>query len=1702
MGRSDGEPGSGDDEHALGERFRRRTQLKSGMGIETWLGADRDGRDVVIRSAPLRVIPAAARKWLEIEVECLNQITRPEAVARGAGPMTLGVEGDELLLVRAFVAGPTLAELLRGSPPSPSLSIDDLIAIGIGVARALEDAHACGVVHGDVKPSNIVLAGPPDRRSPVLIDFGLARHGFVGDGLEALPLDGIRYLAPEQSGLLQRGVDARADLYALGLVLHEAATGRPPFDGRDVPRLLHQQLTAAPPPLPATAPRALGGIVARLLRKDPRDRYQTAGGVRADLEELAGALSRGDADPDLVVGASDPRGSLTEPAFTGRADELQALERALDEARTGRGGLALLEGESGVGKTWLLEELSRRAGLRPVWVLHGQAAAQVAQRPFQVLSGVAREIAAGAGPAGSERARRLTDGAGSVSRAIVDALPALAGLFEAAAVGGEGAGAAEPPGTEAADAAEAGAAIPEPKAEERILYALSALLDSLGSADEPALILLDDAQWADAQTLRLLERWSARSPAGRHALVALAVRTEEAAAGHPVRNLRPGSHVRLGRFSPAEAREQVVSMAGQLPGRVVDLVLEHAAGVPFLVTAGLHGLVESGAVAPSPDGWRVADDALAELRVSGWLADLLVGRIARLPGPTRCLLEVGALLGRTFDPVVAAGLCEIDPADAVRAVQELRGGLVWLDPAGTSCTFPHDRIREVLLARVPDGERRRLHLEAARLVDDHAIDREFDLAYHYDAAGEPARALPHAIRAAERAHARHDMELAERYYRVAARGVDDDIDPLLRYRVALGLGDVLLVRSRYEECARQLDEAYGLAPDAAGRAGVEERRTQLAVKRGQLSAAADHGERALRLIGRRVPGSRLVCALLMLWQLMVQVLHTRLPRLLGRRPLDRAGDDLAAVRIYQSLSAPYFFARGAVRALWVHLTEMNLVERYPPTAALGRAYGLHGAMCSGSPSLFERAIRYTRAGAALCAERGDVWGHARALQFLSLGLCATGRYRESVQTAEESARLFERAGDRWEANGPLAWAALARYRMGDLVGAQAAALDLLERGRALDDAHGIAFGLDVWARTSEGQLPAELLGAELERRAEHVQTSSVVAQAEAIRLLAHGQPAEAAALIDTWLARLRGEGAFLHDSNVSLVVYRVTALRRQIEAVPPTDPRRRARLLRQAERASRRALAIAGKFRNSEPHALREAAMLEAMAGRPDRAMKLADRSVAAADQLGARFEHALSREVRGQLGEALGRPGADRDLEAARVELRALRGPLRAPSSPAAVTVSLIERFRAIIEAGQRIARALPAAAVFEAVREGALALLPAQRCSIVEPAADGRDAHVLVGDASPVSDAMVREALSRRRPVSRPTADLPIAADPVLAGAAVRSALCAPIVARGQVHAVLYLTHAEVSAAFGEEAQQVAEFLTALAGAALENAEGLRRTLELSRELEDRVAARTAELARANQELADSMRRVEETQHQLLHAGRMAAVGTLIAGLSHELNNPLTVIVGNVENLLRLESPDAGDDPRHRLTEAIARHARRASRLVDTLLRFSRSEPEAREEVDAGELVRTVAELVGAEARRRRIELRLSIPDQLPALEVAQYEIESALVNIATNALQAMPSAGVVEIAAAAASRHGVAGVAFSIKDTGAGISVDSLPQIFDPFFTTKAAGEGTGLGLSLARESVLAHGGILEVDSVPGRGTTMHLWLPAARAPDPDR
>jgi two-component system NtrC family sensor kinase len=275
-----------------------------------------------------------------------------------------------------------------------------------------------------------------------------------------------------------------------------------------------------------------------------------------------------------------------------------------------------------------------------------------------------------------------------------------------------------------------------------------------------------------------------------------------------------------------------------------------------------------------------------------------------------------------------------------------------------------------------------------------------------------------------------------------------------------------------------------------------------------------------------------------------------------------------------------------------------------------------------------------------------------------------------------------------------------------------------------------------------------------------------------------------------------------------------------------------------------------------------------------------------------------------------------------------------------------------------------------------------------------------------------------------------------------------------------------------------------------ALESLGGILASVASSADQYQRLQELVRQLRTTEIELKARMEAQQDAEHRLIQAAKLAAVGEMAAGIAHELNNPLTTVTGFSE--LVLDEMPAGSSSRQEL-EMILREARRASDVVRRLLDFSRQGERMRSRSDLNEVVDDVIALTSHLIRTNGVHLTLDLKRDLPWVSIDSNQMKQVLLNLIHNALQAMPSGGILTVSTAACKRDERDWVTMSVKDTGVGITTKDRDRIFEPFFTTKGNVGGTGLGLSVTYGIVTDHGGTIQVDTTPGKGSTFVVWLP---------
>src|SRR3954466_13163885 len=734
------------------------------------------------------------------------------------------------------------------------LAVDDLLGLAVALARAVAGVHARGVLHRDIAPGNIVLSADG---GPTLVDFSQAATVAElrpGSGRPAEIVGTLAYLAPEATGRTGRPVDQRADLYALGALLYELATGAPPFGAGDPLGLSHDHLARMPVP-PAqvnpAVPGFLSEIVLHLLEKEPDRRYQTAEGLLFDLARLRedGAQAAG----ELPAGAHDRPPPLLAPSrLVGREAEVAALHAAFDDALSGGCRAVFIGGSPGVGKTALVEQL------RPVVAAHGgwYVAGKFDQyRRNSAASGVHQAFRA----LGRLLLAEPEDQLAATRERIVADLGPNAGLM--AAVVPEFAALLEVP--------------PDPgdplTAQVRGQRNGMQGLRAVAARERPVVLFLDDVQWAAHTPLAFLDMILDEEPV-EGLLVVCTYREQEGAGPDPLAARLPRwwqragvRHLRLDGLALPGLTAMVADVLGVAPRTAAPLAQQlhpSTSGNPYVTMELLGALVREGVLAPTEDGWRWDRDAVHERLDRTEVDALLIARVADAPPGTRLVVETMACLGDRVEMDLLGTATGRSPQDLETALAPALADGVLVAESGAPPTirFRHDRIRDAVLGGMGPGSLRDLRLATARRLA--AFPDLFTTAAEQFLAltltpevldpGERRQAVELLRRAAEEARSVADHAEMDALLEGALRlvGVEDTAE-----RVELHSGRLTALYSvgRLDEADEQYRAIEDLRPDVVHRASAATVQVHTLTLRGRVTEAVELAVGLLRELGIAVP---------------------------------------------------------------------------------------------------------------------------------------------------------------------------------------------------------------------------------------------------------------------------------------------------------------------------------------------------------------------------------------------------------------------------------------------------------------------------------------------------------------------------------------------------------------------------------------------------------------------------------------------------------------------------------------------------------------------------------------------------------------------------------------------------------------------------------------------------------------------------------
>lgn len=658
--------------------------------------------------------------------------------------------GNGYILVMEDFGGISLKDFTQGHP----LTLEESLAIALQLADILESLHQHRIIHKDIKPANILIN--PSRQQVKLIDFSLASLLPVEtQQIENLNLlEGtLAYLSPEQTGRMNRGIDYRTDFYSLGITLYELLTGQLPFTAKDPMAMVHCHL--AEPPIPPhrhnpTIPSMLSDLVLKLMAKNSEHRYQSAAGLRYDLQQCQRQFHQQGRIAPFSLGQRDISDRFLIPErLYGREAEVQqllaAFERIAGEETRRRGDgetrgseLLLIAGYSGIGKTAIVNEIHKPILRRRGNFIQGKFEQLQRNVPLsgflQALRGLVGQLLSEPSDRLQQWRDRILAVVGNNGQVLLEVIPELERVIG--------------PQPSVPD-------LEPTAAQNRFNLLFQGFMQIFARVDQPLVIFLDDLQWVDGASLTLLKQLLT-SPESHHLLILGAYRDNEVEAGHPLlltladlqADQVPIQTLVLAPLSFADVDRWIADTlhCSPMTARPLSrLVYQKTRGNPFFTAQFLRALYADGWITFNQQRryWQCDIAQVQTLALTDDVVELMVAQLQKLPAACQRLLQLAACIGNQFDLyhlAIAADRSQMEVATDLWPA--LRGG--WVLPisktyrfyqgygADTYIPLPensgslavpyrflHDRVQQAAYALIPETEKSATHLQIGRLLWHH-----------------------------------------------------------------------------------------------------------------------------------------------------------------------------------------------------------------------------------------------------------------------------------------------------------------------------------------------------------------------------------------------------------------------------------------------------------------------------------------------------------------------------------------------------------------------------------------------------------------------------------------------------------------------------------------------------------------------------------------------------------------------------------------------------------------------------------------------------------------------------------------------------------------------------------------------------------------------------------------------------------------------
>ncbi len=991
-------------------------------------------RTVVLKSVQSEAPPLISMERLKHEYEIGRRFKHPNII-RYLGLLTYH---HRVAVVTEDFAGQPMSACI----PEQGFPIGTFLRLALQLVDAIAEIHRQKVIHKDITPYNVVYNA--DKRLLKLIDFGMATRlsQEVPIHLRTAMMGGnLPYVAPEQTGRLNRVIDHRTDYYSLGVTLFEMLCGQRPFMADDPLALVHAHLTRLPPRLSqrrSDIPPIFDDILGRLMAKNAEDRYQSMEGLRFDLEECQRQWREHQSFSHFEIGGHDLNQQFAIPqCLYGRERELETLIQTFENATQGLTELLFINGYSGMGKTALVHEIKKPLANRKGYFVSGKFEQLKQNAPFSALSACLVELINQILTESDERLtsyrQLLLDALGMHANLLKDLVPALELIL----------------GPQSASEH-----ISDSERLQLLPQLLQKFLRVFAVREHPLVLFLDDLQWADHASLQFLEQVLDRLQ-GCHLMIVGAYRSNEVQASHPlltrlarIRQIWP--HIRtlqVGPLTESQISQLVTDTLHQPQNQVTTLtrfLFQKTHGNPFYVVQTLRNLHQESLIFFDFKArqWRYHLPENQRNMAMSSLVDVVVARLNRLPQNTKRVLHLGACIGSQFDSELLGELASSEGQELREALwPAIETGLLlaqtpWTDydPGATRkiarFRFSHDRVQQAAYELFTSDLQQQHHLKVANILHTRMFrqkegqDLLFDVVNQYNAGADHLpedKRLSVAelnLQAAAKSRLTTAFDSAAYYANMGIVLAGENAwqsQPALRFQLGCILAEAEGLRGHTQETNILLEELQQHAAHRHDRIQLKLIATSLHELQGRYPEAIKLLLEGLELLGLslpREPAQQKAALAKALETLPEQIQHLDATSLLEQRTLADQ-DALTIMRLLMRLWTPCYLTREQDLLALVSIELANQTFRYGLCEVTPFAYTCFGFTYGILKRDYCLAYQFGKAGIELAQRFGNPGIQART--YLLYGMSVSNWQQpldEGLAWLEKTLQCANEAGDR------------------------------------------------------------------------------------------------------------------------------------------------------------------------------------------------------------------------------------------------------------------------------------------------------------------------------------------------------------------------------------------------------------------------------------------------------------------------------------------------------------------------------------------------------------------------------------------------------------------------------------------------------------------------------------------------------------------